>query len=370
MDVIGLSDDEDASQPPRGESKRSTNSPSEPISQSDADRDALHILPLSIVPLETLALRRARMVKNGHLKSVIEFFSDEASGRGHMELGALSAEFGWPEDSPHPDLILLRKLALLPSYDVYSLRILLREQGIHVGDIDALKLSPHKVEQLTEYMTNFTHPLIVQIFGNDDLSIQSFEDIIALFRDPDIKKARQKLKIMADKLGIGVADVPRFLEDYGDVFLSLSYFRQCLDEITPIIDKFFDSLKELRSNYQLKNDHNLMNCCTHIETTLNERLAAITGRMENFDLSTKDIWNDISAERFRKVKAMITSYHTTIGGVLCALSVKMNAWNRLFPDSDVGGPIRRSEFIMSEMCQGIENIQKIEDDTPMLASLN
>ena len=24
-------------------------------------------------------------------------------------------------------------------------------------------------------------------------------------------------------------DVPKFLEDYGDVFLSLSYFRQCLD---------------------------------------------------------------------------------------------------------------------------------------------
>ena len=215
------------------------------------------------------------MVKNSHLKSVIELFSDESSGRGHMEINALTAEFGWSEDSPHPDLILLRKLALLPSYDVYSLRILLREQGIQVNDVAALKLSPHKIEQLTEYMTKFTHPLIAQIFGGDDLSIQSFEDIIALFRDPDIKKARQKLKIMAGKLGIEIVEVPRFLEDYGDVFLSLSYFRQCLDEITPIIDKFFDSLKELRSNFQLKNDINLMNCCNELETTLNARLAAI-----------------------------------------------------------------------------------------------
>jgi hypothetical protein len=28
--------------------------------------------------------------------------------------------FGWPVVPPHPDLILLRKLAVLPSYDVYQ----------------------------------------------------------------------------------------------------------------------------------------------------------------------------------------------------------------------------------------------------------
>ncbi len=66
---------------------------------------------------------------------------------------------------------------------------------------------------------------------------------------------------------------------------------------------------------------------------------------------------------------MIESYHTTIGGVLCALSVKMDAWARLFPKKDSGGPVKRAEFIMSEMRQGIDKFQKIEDSAPMLAEL-
>ena len=69
-----------------------------------------------------------------------------------------------------------------------------------------------------------------------------------------------------------------------------------------------------------------MNTCKMMSETINGLMVAITGRFENFDLSTKDMWNNISAERFRAVEKIIRSYHTTIGGVLCALSVKMNAW--------------------------------------------
>ena len=59
----------------------------------------------------------------------------------------------------------------------------------------------------------------------------------------------------------------------------------------------------------------------------------------------------------------------TIGGVLCALSVKMDAWAKLFPTKDSGGPVKRSEFILSEMRQGVDKIQKIDDDVPMLAGI-
>ncbi|MCH8835080.1 MAG: hypothetical protein IH925_03955 [Proteobacteria bacterium] len=335
----------------------------------DIDRDSLHILPLSIVPIETLALKRARLIKNARLQSIIEFFGYKYTGSGQVEIEDLGGEFGWPEIPAHPDLVLLRKLGDLPSYDVYSLRILLRDHGIAVNNVDALKLSPAKQSELTEYMTSFTRPLIMQIFGGEDVSIQSFEDVIRLFRNPDLKKAREKLKIMAEKLEIGIEDVPKFLEDYGDIFLSLSYYRQCLDQIEPTIDMFLDALDEIRGNWQLKNDQNLMKTCTMMQSTINGLMVAITGRFENFDRSTNDMWNNISAERFRKVEELISSYHTTIGGVLCALSVKMDAWARLFPKKDAGGPFKRAEFIMSEMKQGIDKIQKIEDSAPMLAEL-
>ena len=341
-----------------------------PQAITDFDRDSLHILPLAIIPLETKALARARLIKNSRLKSVVELFRDKSIGSGQLEIEDLGREFNWPTKTIHPDLLIMRKLALLSSYDVYSLRILLREHGIKVTDIDALKLSQKKSEELTEYMTMFSRPLILEIYGSEDLNIQNFSDVVGLFRDPDAKKALEKLRIMAAKLEIEVEEVPRFLEDYGDIFLSLSYYRQCLDRVQPIINDFLDSVDELRANYQLKHDPTLMKTCSMIQATINGLLAAITGRFESFDRSTKDMWSEITAERFRKVEKMISGYHTSIGGILCSLSVKMDAWAGSFPNRDSGGPVKRSEFIMSEMKQGIESIRKIERSAPMASDLS
>ena len=155
---------------------------------SDLDRDSLHILPLTIVPIQTPALRRARLIKSVRLESVVEMFAD--AGSGQLDVEGLVKEFDWPEAPPHVDLLLLRTLALLPSYDVYSLRISLREQGIEVNDHDALKLSADKSKELTEYMSAFTRPLIAQIYGGDDVALQDFGDVLHLFRDPDVSQSR------------------------------------------------------------------------------------------------------------------------------------------------------------------------------------
>ncbi len=71
----------------------------------------------------------------------------------------------------------------------------------------------------------FTRPLIAEIYGSEDMDIENFEQVIALFRDPDVKKAKEQLEVMAKKLDIELIEIPKFLEDYGDVFLSLSYYR-------------------------------------------------------------------------------------------------------------------------------------------------
>ncbi len=337
----------------------------------DGEMDSLFILPLRIIPLETPALRTARLIKNVRLRSVVELFSNvEGTGSGQVEVEALPKLFGWPDDKIHPDFLVVRKLALLPSYDIYSLRISLRQQGISVSSSEALRLSPEKNAELTSYMCLFTRPLIHEIYGDENVNIQSFDDVIALFRDPDIQKAKQNLQRMADKLHLNLSDVPRFIEDYGDIFLSLSYYRQCLDKLEPIISDFLGSMYDIRNNWQLKQDANLLRTCEMIESSVNGLMANITGRFENFDRSTKDMWANISADRFKKVKELIESYHTSIGGILCALTVKMNAWARMFPKKLSGGPVKRGEFIMSEMKQGFESIKKTEDDAPMLAGLN
>ncbi|MDP6121000.1 MAG: hypothetical protein QF450_06315 [Rhodospirillales bacterium] len=50
--------------------------------KGDENRDFLHALPLYIIPLETPAVKRARMVKNARLQSIVEFFKGEKSGSG------------------------------------------------------------------------------------------------------------------------------------------------------------------------------------------------------------------------------------------------------------------------------------------------
>ncbi len=333
------------------------------------DMDSLYAVPLSILPLETKALRRARMVKNVKLQSAIEVFADKETGSGQLDVEDLPGEFDWPDNKTHPDLIILRKLSVLSSYDIYSLRITLREHGIPVNDDVALKLSPEKQTELAGYMRSFTMPLIMQIYGSDDVSIQSFQDVVGLFKDPDVRKARDKLQQMADKLEIDLMDVPKFLEDYGDIFLSLSYYRNSLDGIMPVVNEFLDSMEGIRANWQLRNDPGLMKTCTVVENAVNGTCASISGRFEDFNKASNTMWNNLNAERFRAVKDMIQSYHTTIGSVLCGLTVKMIHWKRLFPDPELGGPVRRSEFIMSEMKQGLNRLRDLEKAKPIMSVL-
>ncbi len=339
--------------------------------QRDEDRDALHVLPLAILPFQTPSLHRARLIKNARLNSVVELFQGQGVGSGQMDVEELAKDYGWAGKGRkrHPDLVMLRKLAPLPSYDVYSLRMLFRQEGIEVNSIDDLKLSDAKTQELTSYMTQFTRPLVQEIYGKDDLEVQTFDDLVKLFASPDVDMVRKKLDQMAQKLRIKMRDVPKFLEDYGDVFLSLSYFRQCLDALEPIIDEFMNSMDEIRDNFQLKTNVNMMNTCDQIEGAINELMAAISGRFETFDRYTNGMWDDLTADRFKTVKKFVEEYHTTIGGCLCALTVKMNAFAALFPAPTVGGPIKRGEFIMSEMKQGIEKVREIQANAPEIETV-
>jgi len=328
-------------------------------SDTAKDLDALHILPLSIIPFESKMLNRARMIKNGRLESVIELFSDHQSGSGQMKIADAIKELQDRAGASRKDVAILRKLGRLQSYDVYSLRVMLREQDIPVNDFSELKLSPEKSKELGSYMKEFTHPLIMEIYGSDDVSVQNFDDVLKLFRNPDVTVARQKLDQMAQRLNIDILEIPNFMEDYGDIFMSLAYYKQCLNDISPVLDNFMYSLKEIRSNWELKGNPTLMETCETLENTFIGLSAHLKRLFDDFDKSSKDFWNDVSAERFREVEALIGSYHTTIGSVLCALSVKTIAWHKLFPTRSVGGPVKRSEFIMTEMRQGTETIRDI-----------
>lgn len=283
-----------------------------------------------------------------------------------MEVDALAVAFDWPEDPVHPDLARLRELSRLPSYDVYSLRILLRDLDIQVENVEDLKLSAQKNRELTSYMRVFTGPLIRQIYGDTDLSIRDFSDIVNLFKHANLDLARKKLELLSQKLDLTLFEVPKFLEDFADIFLSLSYYKSYLDNIQPKAGAFIAGFEDIRNSHELRQNRLLMKTCDQLEQSFDDLTSQIIGRFESFDRNTEDMWANISAEHFRRVEALITSYHTIIDGVLCALGAKMNAWEARFPRANTGGLLQRTDFILTDMRLGLEIMQRIEGNAPMM----
>jgi hypothetical protein len=332
----------------------------------ESDMDSLHILPLSIMPFELRGLKRAKLIKNAHLETVIEMFKDERAGSGQVRVEEAAKLFGIPGKELHPDIIRLKRLANLNSFDVYTLRVELRNAGVEVNDHAQLRLSKSKKDELSGYMRDFTRPLISQVYADTDTGINDVDQIIDMFKNPDRGQAMENLKKLATTLDVALLEIPRFLEDYGDIFLSLAYFKNCLDAIVPSISDFIQAMEELRENFQLKHDRNLMDTSLFIEGTLNNVTMSVTKRFDSFQQHSNEMWSDINAESFSRVKSVISSHHSTIGGVLCGLAVKMSSWDEV---GRRGGPQYRADFLMSEMRHGIEKIAEVEASAPKVSSL-
>jgi hypothetical protein len=325
------------------------------------DLDSLHVLPLVTLSLKTPTLRRARLIKDARLNTVVSMFNSKETGAGVLDLIHLTPEsLDVPRDDLNSDLSVLGPISHLFSFDVYSLRICLRHLGVPVAVDDLLKLSPGKQVELREHMRSFTLPLIKNIYGSTEVEIKELSDIIKLFSNPDVELARHNLEKFSRRLAVKVEDIPKFLEDFSDIYLSLAYYKQHLDLIAPKIENFVDDMRELRKNWQLSQDARAIETFSALELNLNNLVAGITGRFESFSRNTDNLWHDINAEKFKAVQELIKSHQATIGGVLCGLYTKMSTWHATFPTSEAGGPLRRSEVILCDIAHGIGKIVALE----------
>ncbi len=315
----------------------------------DVDRDSIHVLPLAILPLQSVGLRRVRLVKNSDLESVVEIFKAQGSGHGQIAIKDLSKNFS---DLEVGDKSILARLAKLTSYDVYCLRVSLRDLGIDVNEDESLKLSQVKQAALQEYMTGFTQRLIIEVFGDDDSDIKEFKDVINLYQSADRGRARIKLEKLATSLDIEIDKVPGFLEDYGDVYLSIAYYKDCLDSVQPAIKDFVQTIDKILQHNHLNQDRSLVALCKRLRKKVLTLSTTAEDRFGVFEDYTNRMWEDIDAEKFKKFKAIVIENHTALGAILCTLSVKMSTWIEKFPATYRGGLVKRAEFIRMFMQRG------------------
>lgn len=332
------------------------------VAMRDPDRDSLTAMPLGMLPLSTPGLRRARLIKNVHLVGVVEMFADRRAGSGQLPPDTLAREFGWPAGQKHPDDLLIRRLSVLPSYDVYSLRILLKDLDIAVDDPDSLRLSHGRIADLDPFLRDFTRPLIREVYGRDE-DAADFDRMLRQFRAPDRNQALTNLRGIAGQLGLPLRAVPDFLESYGDLFLSLAYYKDSLQALSEPVNDFVESLHEIRSHVLLRRDDDLILACDHIQDILDDLVTGTSGRIDAFYRSARNMWHELTVDNFERMATDVHRQQVAIGEVLCGLSVKMNVWRQTFPNRRAGAPDRRAEFIMSQMRSGLDTIRGVTGAT-------
>ncbi|WP_420402553.1 hypothetical protein [Nisaea sp.] len=323
------------------------------------EMDSLHRLPLGLLPLKTQALKRHSLIKNAQLNSVVELFRDGESGSGQIRPDSLPGHFNSSDPELLSDIAMLKRLAAVGSYDVYTLRVALRELDIGFEHYDALKLSPEKYRELTQFMKHYTRPIIRRLFAKDGTQLESYGNLVEYLRNPDRDTVLKELERLAADLDTSVSSIPRFLENYGDTFLGFSYFRSCLTESEKRIRLFRPWTEEFLRSPIARDNASLQTRVVHGLQSLQEIVESVRQRFTYFDQSSTEFWENPTAESFRCLRSQITEQHASTGSVLCGLVVKFNLWTERFSNHG-GGHQRRLEFLESEILPGLTALAETE----------
>jgi hypothetical protein len=324
---------------------------------AESDKDALHILPLSILPLRTSGLRQARMIKNSQLEGVVELFRGSSTGSGQIATQDLPKIFQMGDNEQH-DLNLLNAVSRLPSFDVYSLRIELRRLGINVEDTQNLKLSAEAQKLATPYMQDYTRPLIAFLSHGSDKIADSKSDMMAFLQD-NSHYTKENFNRLAGRLGIHLRAIPVFLEDYSDVFLSLAYYELCTRRMKDQSRSTLETIEKLRMIPLFAQQPRIIQSIQKVERCFDFLATDIRQVIDDFKSRTTLMWEDITAERFNEMRELVLYYQTRLGASLCAATAKICAWDERFPPDSIGSSAAHAMFLQNDMAPGLELLKKL-----------
>jgi hypothetical protein len=323
--------------------------------------DALHVLPLSVLPLRSPGLARATMIKNTRLESVVELFGGAETGSGQIRPEDLPDYFARADTELERDVKLLQAVGSLQSFDVFSLRSELRRIDVGFEDYGVLALSLAKRGELLQFMGKFTRPLLTRIYGDGEAELGDLRDIMRLLANPDQRAAMRRLKNLARDLGIGVSEIPGFVKQYGDVFLSISYYKRCLAEISREIPEFLGWMEDIRDTSLVQGSGSNTDMLNGIHHDFTRFSRAMKQRFQVFDTLSDTFWDEVGSDTFRLFGATVTAQHVGIGAMLCGLTVKLTGWRNRFPRKN-GTPTDRFEFLVSEIVPGLDDIRRVHKD--------
>lgn len=332
---------------------------------TDYDRDSIHTLPLGAVPLNDAGLAKARLIRNVRLETRIELYREAGMGSAQITVDEIPDFFSGDNESLTADMAMLRKLEKLHSFDCYSLRRGLREAGLDVNAMEALSLSSAKKRELFPFMRNLTRPMLRYIYGGKHLDVNDTQSLMDLIAAPDKRAVKSRLMGMATALDTTIEGLPDLLEDFGDVFMSLSYYRSYFVYVVPKLDMLIEWMREVSGNSMIRNDKRMQQSFKGIEQVLTFISKNVARRFNQFDKNIVIDWDVVTVDTFNMVRTLITKHHASMAEVLCGLTVKIYEWENAFPNRG-GSPDRRADFLISEIKPGLDQLHRVERGAPKL----
>ena len=320
----------------------------------DKARDSLYTLPLSGIPFKTKGLKSCLLVKNPRLETMIQVFDADKAGKGQVTpLNIEKFVDIKPENLEH-DRNIIQKLSELTSFDVYSLRIGLRRVGINVDDDNILQLSDNKRDALSRDVLPFLYPLIEKIFGDDKERISSFQDLIRLLNTPDKKEALENLKRLARELQVPLSEIPMFLQDFGDMYLSIAYYEDALQTLLPSLREFLDWCSEEERHHKSKLDEAFMKQLSLAHDDFLYLITSLETCLTDFKSRFLVFWSEANPQTYIMLKEDLNNAFASVGSVLCGLEVKAQSLQK---GMKKGTNSDKMEFFRTEIFPGMSRLK-------------
>ncbi|WP_193172257.1 hypothetical protein [Nisaea nitritireducens] len=327
------------------------------------DRDSINTFACVALPVRNRGLFRLRLIKNVRLETRVELFRGSGMGSGQFGIDELPNYVNRDEDLIKHDIPLLKEAARLPAFDCYSLRRAVRSSGIDVETADVLSLSNEKKRELAGHMRNLTRPLVRHVFGDAGMDITDPSSLRDIMQMADKAAARKKLELLSEVLEADLDSLPELLEDYGDAFLSLGYYRSYLNLIVPRVKELQGWIEEAMERGSFRKGDPAIKRMKQVSSAMDHVVKSVVERFREFDRRAVFDWEVLTLEEFRTARQQILEHQATLAEVLCGIAVKVFEWRSRFAKPNVGIQ-QRVDFVLSDLQPGLDHLLQVESSAP------
>ncbi|ACI97880.1 hypothetical protein [Rhodospirillum centenum] len=322
-------------------------------SAQEAARDALNVLPLAMLPLETAGLAGARLVKTARLESLVEVFDSGGAGSGRREIAAAVGAMAGPADAMERDAKLLQAVSRMASFDVFNLCTALRELRVAPPRGEGVGLSPRKRRELAGHLRPYTRALTDGVFGATVPAGVPLDDgLVQLHR----AAVRANLDAIARRLRIDRQALPELLTRYADAALSLAYYQSCDRGLRNLLGDFSAWLGALTAIAVVTGTPANMRLVQEVQGALAELTLRLDDCLRHLERHLQHYWRQPTPLTGAQGQRVLSAYQGAIGAMLCGLVTKLTAWEQRFGEVP-GSPGQRIDWLRQEMLPGLPELR-------------